>query len=38
MHLQVFVHPQRVHGRGVKSREEHVHDNQQIQFFVLHTK
>jgi len=37
MHLEVLIHPQGIHGRGIKSCKEHIYNNQDIQFPVLHT-
>ena len=38
MHLQVFVHPKGVQGRGIKARQEHIDHDQQVKFLVLHAK
>ena len=36
VHLQVLVHPESVQGGGIKTGEEHIHHDQQIQFLVFH--
>ena len=36
MHLQILVHPQGIHGSGIKTCKEHIDNNQNIQFFIFH--
>ena len=36
MHPQILVDPQRIECRCIKTRQEHIDDNQQIQLPILH--
>ena len=38
MHLQVFVHPKGVQGRGIEARQEHIDHDQQVKLFILHAE
>ncbi len=38
VHFQIFIDPKRVERCRVKAREEHIHHDQQIKFFVLHSQ
>ena len=38
VHLQVFVHPKGVQGRGIEARQEHIDHDQQVKFFILHAE
>ena len=38
VHLQVFVHPKGVQGRGIEARQEHIDHDQQVKFLVLHAE
>ena len=38
VHLQILIHPQRIHSCGVKTCKEHIYYDQDIQFLILHTK
>ena len=36
MHPQVFINPQRIQRRGIKTRQKHIHHDQQINLSILH--
>ena len=36
MHSQVFINPQRIQRRGIKTRQKHIHHDQQINLSILH--
>ena len=38
VHLQVFVHPKGVQGRGIEARQEHIDHDQQVKLFILHAE
>ena len=38
VHLQVFVHPKGIQGRGIKARQEHIDHDQQVKLFILHAE
>ena len=38
MHLQVFVHPKGVQRGGIEACQEHIDDDQQVKFLVLHAE
>ena len=38
VHLQVFVHPKGIQGRGIKARQEHIDHDQQVKLFIFHAE
>ena len=38
MHLQVFVHPKGIQGRGIEACQEHIDHDQQVKLFILHAE
>ena len=38
MHLQVLIHPERVEAFSVEARQEHSHNDEQIDVLVLHSQ
>ena len=38
VHFQILVDPKRIQSRRIKTREKHIHDNQKVDFFILHAE
>ena len=38
VHFQIFIYPQRIHSRRIKTVKKHIDYDQNVQFLILHAK